>query len=115
MDVCFGICMEKLHQHLHGRNVLCLRVLKLLSSIEKIQPRMMCPSFNGNSCTTIISYYSPTNAGGETDIITFYNEVSSLVRSIPNHTYKSDIDVTNNFCLNNPSNRILITEFSLER
>ena len=50
-----------------------------------MQPRMVAATFNGNPCTTIISCYSPTNANDETDIITFYKEVSSLVRNIPKH------------------------------
>ena len=56
--------------------------LKSLDSIEKIQPRMMVDMFNGNPMTTIISCCSPTNASDETDHITFYNELSSLVRGI---------------------------------
>ena len=59
--------------------------LKSLNSIDIIQPRMMVATFNGNPCTTIISCYSPTNVSDETDLITFYNELSSLVRSIPKH------------------------------
>ena len=35
--------------------------------------------------TMIISSYSPINPSDETDLITFYNELSSLVRSIPKH------------------------------
>ena len=44
---------------------------------------MMVAIFSGNPSTTIISYYSLTSASDETDLITFYNELSSLVRSIP--------------------------------
>ena len=33
----------------------------------------------------ILSCYSPSDASDETEIITFYNELSSLVRSIPKH------------------------------
>ena len=40
---------------------------------------------NGNPWTTIISCYSPTNASDEMDVITFYNELSSLVQHIPKH------------------------------
>ena len=45
----------------------------------------MCASFNSNPCITIGSCYSPINVSEETDLITFYNERSSLVRSIPKH------------------------------
>ena len=48
-----------------------------LKSSNSIQP--MCASFNGNSCTKIISCCSRTNASNETDIITFYIELPSLV------------------------------------
>ena len=59
--------------------------LKSLNSIEKIQPRMMITSFYGNPSTTIISCYSPSNVSEETDLIAFYNELSSLVCSILKH------------------------------
>ena len=45
----------------------------------------MVTTFNGNSSATIISRYSPTNDSEETDLIAFYNELSTLVRSIPKH------------------------------
>ena len=59
--------------------------LKSLNSIEKIQLRMMVATFNGNPSATIISCYSPTNVSEETKLITFYDELSSLVCSIPKH------------------------------
>ena len=46
---------------------------------------MMAATFNGNPKATIISCYSPTNVGEETELVTFYEELSSLVRSIPKH------------------------------
>ena len=61
------------------------RALKTLNSIERIQPRMMAATFNGNPKATIISCYSPTNVSEETELVTFYEELSSLVRSIPKH------------------------------
>ena len=44
---------------------------------------MMVATFNGNPSTTTISCYSPTNVSEETDLIIFYDKLSSLVRSIP--------------------------------
>ena len=61
------------------------QVLKLLKSIEKIQPIMMVATFNGNPSATIIFCYSPTNVCEETDLIAYYNALSPLVRSIPKH------------------------------
>ena len=46
---------------------------------------MMVATFNGNPRATIISCYSPTNDRKETELIAFYDELSSLVRSIPKH------------------------------
>ena len=46
---------------------------------------MMVATFNGNPRTTIISCYSPTNVSEETELVAFYDELSSLVRSIPKH------------------------------
>ena len=45
----------------------------------------MCATFNGNSRTIIVSSFSPTNATNETDITTFYNELSFFVQHIPKH------------------------------
>ena len=59
--------------------------LKSLNSIEKIQHSMMVATFNGNPRATIISCYSPTNFSKETELIAFYDELCSLVRSIPIH------------------------------
>ena len=46
---------------------------------------MMVATFNGNPRTTIISCYSPTNVSEETELIAFYDELSSLVRNIPKY------------------------------
>ena len=46
---------------------------------------MMAATFNGNPKATIISCYSPTNVSEETELVTFYEELSSLVRSILKH------------------------------
>ena len=46
---------------------------------------MMVATFNGNPRATIISCYCPTNVTEEIELITFYDELSSLVRSIPIH------------------------------
>ena len=85
----------RLSRHLHRkplsilqwwvRMLICPRVLKSPNSIEKIQPKMMVAMFNGNPSTTIISCYSPTNVSDETEIITSYDELSSLVRIIRKH------------------------------
>ena len=61
------------------------RALKTLNSIERIQPRMMAATFNGNPRATIVSCYSPTNVSEETELVAFYDELSSLVGSIPKH------------------------------
>ena len=59
--------------------------LESLNSIEKIQPRMIVDTFNSNRRATIIFWNSPTNVSEETELITFYDELSSLVRSILKH------------------------------
>ena len=61
------------------------RALKTLNSVEKIQPRMIATTFNGNPKATIISCYGPTNVSEENEIVNFYEDLSSLVRSIPKH------------------------------
>ena len=101
------------------------QALKSLNSIEKIQPRMMVATFNGNPSATIISCYNPTNVSEETDLIASYNELSSLVRSIPKHNIliidgdmNAQIGKNGNykFSLYNLSNRNRehLTDFPLE-
>ena len=50
-----------------------------------MQLRMVVATFNGNHSSTIISCNSPTNGSEETNLIAFYYELCSLVRSIPKH------------------------------
>ena len=101
------------------------RALKSRNSIEKIKPRMLCASFNGNPCTITISCNNPTDASDEMDIINFYNELSFLVQLIPKHNVpiicgdmnaQIDKDENNNFCLHRSSNRNgeYLTDFPLE-
>ena len=123
---CLGICMEKLCQW-RDRSIGMLIsscALKSLNSIKKIQLRMMVAMFNGNPSTTIFCY-SPTNVSDETDLIAFYNKLSSLVHSILKHNILiigGDMNahicknVNNKFSLHNLSNRNRehLTDFTLE-
>ena len=104
------------------------RALKTLNSIihnSIIQHRMMAATFNGNPRATIISCYSPTNVSEETELVAFYDELSSLVRSIPKHNVLvicGDMNAQigkngNNKCsLHNTSNRNgqHLTDFMIE-
>ena len=72
------------------------RALKTLNSIERIQPRMLAATFNGNPRATIFSCYSPTNVSEETELVTLYDELSSLVRSIPKHNQLVSLHNTSN-------------------
>ena len=86
------------------------RALKSLNSIEKIQP-MMVATFNGNPSATIISCYSLTKVSEETDLIAFYNELSSLVCSISKQRshyqwrHECPKNINHKFTLHNSSNR----------
>ena len=85
---------------------------------------MMVATFNGNPRTTIISCYSPTNVSEETELIAFYNELSSLVCSIPKHVIVIGGDMNtqikkngnNKYSLHNTSNRNgqHLTDFMVE-
>ena len=101
------------------------RALKTLNSIERIQPSMMAATFSGNPKATIISCYSPTNVSEETELFTFYEELSSLVRSIPKHNLLvigGDMNAqigknrNNKYSLHNTSNRNgqHLTDFMIE-
>ena len=101
------------------------RALKSQNRIERIQPRMIVATFNGNSRATIISCYSPTNVSKETEIFTFYDELSYLVRSIPKHNVliiggdmnaQIGKNVNHKFSLHNASNSNgqHLTDFTIE-
>ena len=85
----------------------------------------MIATFNGNSSATIISCYNPTNVSEETELTAFYDELSSLVRSIPKHNVlviggdmNAQIEKNRNhkFSLYNSSNRNgqHLTDFTIE-
>ena len=77
----------------------------------------MVAMFNGNHSRTIIICYSPINASVEMDLITFYNQLSSFVCSIPKpNVLIIGKDENKKFCLHNSSNRNgeHLTDFSLE-
>ena len=100
------------------------RALKTLKSIERIQHRMIVGTFNGKPRATIISYYSPTNVSEETEVVAFYDELSSLVPSIPKHNVLvigGDMNAQigkngNRYSLHNTSNTNgqHLTEFMME-
>ena len=86
---------------------------------------MMVATFNGNPRATIVSCYSPTNVSEENEIVTFYDELSSLVRSIPKHNMLvigGDMNAqigkngNNKYSLHNTSNRNgqHLTDFMIE-
>ena len=58
---------------------------KALGSVEKISPRIMVATFNGNPKTTVICCYSPTNVTDETEVENFYADLSSVTRQVPKH------------------------------
>ena len=87
---------------------------KSLNSIERIQPRVIVATFNGNPSATIINCYSHTNVSEESELITYYDELSSLVRIIPKYNVLvigGDMNVQNRkngnhkFSQHNSSNR----------
>ena len=85
---------------------------------------MMVATFSGNPSKTIISCYSSSNISEEKELITVYNELSFLVRSIPKHIVHvigGDMNaqigksVNHKFSLKYPSNRNreYLTDFTL--
>ena len=93
---------------------LIFRALRSRNSFEKTQSKIICATFNGNPYTTIISRYSFTTISNESDITTFYNELSSLVRRITKHNVliidegmnaQIGLEENDTFCLHNLPNR----------
>ena len=86
---------------------------------------MLTATFNGNPRATVISCYSPTNVSEETELVAFYAELSSLVRSIPKHNrfvIGGDMNAqigkngNNKYSLHNTSNKNgqHLTDFKIE-
>ena len=65
--------------------LLSQRAYTALSSVEKISPRIMIATFNGNPKTTILCCYSPTNTSEITDAESFYLELSDITKQVPKH------------------------------
>ena len=61
------------------------RALQSFNSIEKISSPIIIASFNGNPVANVTFCNSPTNVADEDDFFTFYDQLSSLVRSITKH------------------------------
>ena len=128
MDVCLCVYLKKktVNVTIGGEGMLIgPRTLKSLNRTEKIQPGMIVATFNGNPSATIISCYSPTNVSEETDLITFYYEISSLVCSSTKHNVlvigedmnaQIGKNLNHKFSLHNSSNRNEkhLTDFTLE-
>ena len=85
----------------------------------------MVATFNGKPSATITVCYSATNVSEETELIAFYNEISSLVDNIPKHTIlviggdmnaQIGKNVNHKCSLHNSSNRNgeHLTDFTLE-
>ena len=85
---------------------------------------MMVATFNDNPKATTISCYSPNNVSEGTELIAFYDELSSLVRSIPKNVLVIGGDINaqigkngnNKYSLHNLSNKNgqHLTDFMIE-
>ena len=93
--------------------LLCPLALKSRNTFGWTFLRMMCASFNGNFCTTMVYCNSHSNVNDETDIATFYHELSFFVGDM-----KAQIgpDVNDKFCLYKSSkgNRKYLANFWFE-
>ena len=58
---------------------------KSLNSTEKLTSRILVATFHRNPEATLILSYSPTNIADKQEVINFYDDLSSLVRSFPKH------------------------------
>ena len=65
--------------------ILSPHATKSLNSIEKITSRILVATFHGYPEPTLISCYSPTNIADEQEVIDFYDDLSSLICSVPKH------------------------------
>ena len=85
MDVRLCMCMEKLcscHDRRFRYDYTTMGPKRTKYLRENTTEDNGC-CFYGNPSKTIISNYSPTNVSEKTDLIAFYNELSSLACSIP--------------------------------
>ena len=64
---------------------------KTMISIKKISDRTLQVTFNGNSKTTVIVTYSPTNVISEDEVTDYFNELNETVKSIPAHNFLTTV------------------------
>ena len=63
--------------------ILSPHATKSLNNIEKITSRILVATFHGNSETTLISRYNPTNIADVQEFMDVYDDLSFLIRSVP--------------------------------
>lgn len=61
-------------------------LLPLLSSIKKVNDRILIATFSGNPKTVIISCYSPHNHASIEEVETFYEQLSNVLSTVPPHS-----------------------------
>ena len=61
------------------------QLLPLLTSIKKVNDRILIATFSGNPKTVIISCYSPHNHFPIEEVESFYNELSNVISNLPPH------------------------------
>lgn len=61
-------------------------LLPLVTSIQNVNDRIVTMVLKGNPKTQVISCYSPHNSRPITEVEDFYDNLNSLVKSIPDHT-----------------------------
>ena len=63
------------------------RAKSALRSVESISKRILVAEFESNPVTTAIVIYSPTNVAPEEEVLEFYNELTSVLASVPAHNF----------------------------
>ena len=70
----------------HGVGVILRKDIKeCAEQIESVIPEIMVLTFSGNSGTTSIACYSPTNISPEEEVAEFYSNLSDVISQIPPH------------------------------
>jgi len=61
------------------------QLLPILTSIKKVNDRILIATFRGNPKTVIISCYSPHNHAPIDEVEAFYEQLSNVISTIPPH------------------------------
>ena len=64
-----------------------MKARKALLKVNKVHPKILVAEFAGNSKSTVIAVYSPTNCAPENEVEEFYNILGDAIQRKSAHVF----------------------------